>query len=506
MVLSYKKGALATLAAACLVVGCNLVTSVTPTRITRLFLDDSSGAVGEGRFTPIQIDPASEDSAGPQLIATGDIDGDGLIDVASAWNQTKPMQIHLQRIIDNTIVFETVILAGDFPLIIAAGIEIADMDGDGRNDVVVLVKETGVFARCRFTGEFLDAENTPAGLIMIFYQPDNPDDINSPIAWQDVVLQQSETAGQPPALPETPEEGGYTSLSVADIDGANGPDIVVAFNADDCEGGQGNRIEFYPNPGPALARQSNGWAPQLIDTDAPTVKAVTTFDVDRDGDLDIVYTYPNAFGSNVRWSRNPTIDIPDAFHLTDGTWQRGVIGHVFTGADMITPGDIDNDGITDLLVRSSNGRVIQWFKGPENPTSAPVRNITWQVYTIAEFISREPQAINLGDLDMDGQLEVAASAQGAVMWFDVVEGGSVFDQWEENLLIDDSPPDSDQPPAVTDPNVEQEEIQTTATIVNDVEVVDIDGDGLPDILAPLDRKAQSGLTNDGIVWFRNNGS
>ncbi len=505
MVLSYRKGVGITLSTACLIVGCNLIGGIAPNRITRLFLDDSSGAVGEGRFTPIQIDPQSEDSAGPQLIATGDIDGDGLVDVASVWNQSKPLQIHLQRIIDNTITFETVTLAGDFPIIISAGIEIADMDGDGRNDIVLLIKETGVFARCRFTGEFLDGQDTPAGMIVVFYQPDDPASINSPIAWEDVILQQSQTAGGPPALPEVPETGGYTSMTIADIDGVNGPDITVAFNADECEGGLGNRVELYTNPGPGTARQSNAWAPVVIDTDAPEIKAVTAFDVDRDGDLDLVYTFPTARGSNIRWSRNPVIDIPDAFHLTDGTWQRGAIGQLFTGADVIASGDIDNDGITDLLVRSTDGKIIQWYKGPQRPTTAPVRNVTWQVFTVAEFLTREPQAVSLGDLDLDGQLEIVASAQGAVMWFDLFEDGTVFDQWEENLLIDDSPVDSAQTPAVTDPNVDQNEIETDATIINNVRVVDLDGDGLPDIVATLDRKGQSGLTNDGIVWFRNNG-
>jgi hypothetical protein len=33
--------------------------------------------------------------------------------------------------------------------------------------------------------------------------------------------------------------------------------------------------------------------------------------------------------------------------------------------------------------------------------------------------------------------------------------------------------------------------------------VDLDGDGRNDIVGTLDRRANSGLTNDRLVWYRN---
>lgn len=483
--------------------GCGLVIPFVPERITNLFLDEGAGAVGRNMFDPIQIDPRSEDSAGPHFAVAGDIDGDGLIDVATAWNQSKPLQIHFQRRIDGEVVFESMTLAGDFPITIVSGLAVEDMDGDGHADIVVLIKDTGVFARCRSNGGVLDEEDAPAGLIIIYFGPDDASDVTSPFAWKDVELSQSDTAGAAPSDPTKPEEGGYTSMTLADIDGQNGQDIIVAWNANDCEGG-GNRVEFYTNPGPDTARQSNAWAPFMVDFDAPAVNSVAAFDVDRDGDQDIVATYPNARGSGIRWLRNPRIDIPDAFHLSDGTWQRGSIGEVSTGSDILVPGDIDQDGITDVVVRSTAGKVILWFKGPDNPTTDPLRNIPWQVYTIAEFKDRTPEALALGDIDADGQLEVIVSAQGAILWFNVFEGSTVFDQWQENMLLDDNPPDLHRP-AVTDPNVDRNEISEDSTFINTVGVVDLDGDGLPDIISTLDRRGLSGVTNDAVIWYRNTG-
>ena len=37
-------------------------------------------------FSAIQVDPRSEDSAGPQFVVAADLDSDGLLDLVSAWN------------------------------------------------------------------------------------------------------------------------------------------------------------------------------------------------------------------------------------------------------------------------------------------------------------------------------------------------------------------------------------------------------------------------------------
>lgn len=510
-----RRGVMGAAALSLAVGGCQAIAPFFPESITRLFLDTGAGAVGMNLFSQIQIDPASEDSAGPHFVAAGFVDGDDYIDVVSAWNESKPLEIHFQRRDqDGEVTFDTITLAGDFPISIVSGLAIEDMDGDGQNDIVVLVKDTGVFARCRATGEDLDSEDSPAGVIVIFFSPvpqpndgsdDDPNDelrFTNALRWEGVELSQSKTAGASPADATKPEEGGFTDMAIGDIDGVNGPDIVVAWNAAECEGG-GNRVEYYANPGSGTARQPSAWAPQLVEFDVPAVKSVALADVDRDGDMDILMTYPTARGGNVRWRRNPLIDFPDPFHLSDGTWQRGVIGEVATGADIITTGDIDQDGITDVVVRSTAGLLLQWFKGPENPTTSPVRSISWQVFSIAEFTSRVPEAIVLGDIDGDGRLELVASAQGALLWFDPFESATPFDQWNEHLLIDDDA-SGGATPALTDPNVNPTEISEGSTFINGVVVIDLDGDGLTDIISTLDRRGGSGLTNDAIIWYRNN--
>ena len=39
--------------------------------------------------------------------------------------------------------------------------------------------------------------------------------------------------------------------------------------------------------------------------------------------------------------------------------------------------------------------------------------------------------------------------------------------------------------------------------MNDVLIVDLDGDGQADFIATLDRQTQSGLSDDALIWYRN---
>jgi hypothetical protein len=184
-------------------------------------------------------------------------------------------------------------------------------------------------------------------------------------------------------------------------------------------------------------------------------------------------------------------------------WQTGIVGQLPTGADVIRLADVDADGIADVIVRSTVGGLVQWLKGPPGPTTTPIRSIPWQVYTLAEFTERIPVALAVGDLNADDQPEVIVSAAGGLAWFDSQAAPSVYDQWIENLIIDDEPPGTPgSAPATTDPNVTASEV-AGSTVINSILVVDLDGDGAMDLVAPLDRSGLSGLTNDALAWFRN---
>ncbi len=476
-------------------------------------------------FQAFQVDPPAEDSAGPQFVVAEDLDDDGLTDLVSAWNQSQPVQIHLQRRSESgEIRFETTTLAGNIPVVRVAGLAVTDFDRDGRADVAVLVKESGLedAPSCldgdEATGRFY------AGLVIVYFGPSDSAETNQALAWDEVRVAPSFLAGQRGPVAGPPEEEGYTAMSAGDMDNDGDMDLVVAINSA-CSGANAETL-IFTNPNAAAIRNGS-WSLFIVPDEFPKskgpllddqdfepdskIKDVQLGDVDGDGDLDIVASFPNAGSLNIRWYRNPILDVQDDYHITNGSWQVGTVGQVeprsgfedLGGADIVRLGDIDRDGILDVVVRSTGGRVVQWLQGPSGPTTAPLRHIPWRVYTIAEFIERIPEAIALGDVSGDGQLDLIAAAEGGIVWFESQGAPSVTDQWIENIIIDDlAPGRPNNSPATTDPNVSPNEV-AGGTFINTLLVVDLDGDGREDVVGTLDRSGLSGLSNDALAWLRN---
>jgi len=452
-------------------------------------------------FKAIQVDPKAEDTAGPQFVVADDLDGDGRTDVVSAWNQSQPVQIHLQRVNSaGDTIFETVTLASSVPVVTVSGLAVADFDQDGHSDIAVMLKSTlGSQSGC------LDSENPTAeglnGLIMVYLGPSDSSKVNQALSWTEVPLEASRLQGKGDAS-ALPEQGGFSSMKMGDIDLDGDMDLVVAWNSS-CNNDNTADVVLFTNLGGAAVRDRTWTGAKIPDAVAhgDLIKDVALGDVDGDGDLDIVATYPDATSMNVRWFRNPTVDVPDSFHVSDGTWQTGTIGQVATSADTLQTADLDGDGNLDVLVRSSAGKVLQWFRGRGvESATLPVANIQWQVYTLAEFTNREPQAIAVTDLNGDGQNEVIAAAGGALAWFNAKTAPSVFDQWTTNLILDDDT--ADMGLAATDPNAAPGDLMGT-TFINSICVVDLDRDGREDLLITLDRSGLSGISSDALVWLRN---
>jgi hypothetical protein len=192
---------------------------------------------------------------------------------------------------------------------------------------------------------------------------------------------------------------------------------------------------------------------------------------------------------------------------------------VDTAADVIAIGDIDNDGSDDVLVRSIDGRIVQWFRrpnqlvvSPEFPPADPLPtrfNFPWQVFTLTELSDNVPEAIAVGDITGDGLNDVMVAYEGGVYWFDATVGDSAYDPWFPNAIIQDVPSatagtaaEGTGGGAAPGSGVGVGEVDIT-TRINDLLVVDLDLDGRLDIVGTLDRRSGSGLSDDRLVWYRN---
>ncbi len=539
-------------------------------------------------FTAFQIDPVSEDSAGPKFVVSGDVDQDGLLDLVSAWNQSQPVQLHLQRRDpQGNISFRTITLAGTSPVAIVGGLAVGQINGDGWLDVVILVKGTGSGTFCPTPDGPVEVSRTE-GEIIVLFNPGTVTAIPDGDSWTELILVNPLVAdrwihNQFPGNEEmpieeakvTPENSGFTSLVVADIDGQPGDEIVVALNTGECEGlGQKppvNTVDLWINPGGVSAETASNWGaagpggfsgglPITLMMNLPQVKDIKVMDVDDDGDLDVVATWTNSLSGNILWARNPLTpsglgavtsgaldggaDVcldglndgmacpngdadcvgppngmcqPTSWRYVTSSWDERPVGHLDTGADMLAIGDIDQDGFEDVVVRSTLGQIVQWFRRPQGteivqpefPPSDPVPdrlNFPWPVFTLTEFNAQEPSAIGLGDLTGNGVLDLVLAVEGGVWWY---EGPSdpeeIFGAWAPNPIIQDEGGDPSggvtPDPGVPGAGVGVDAVDTS-TSINALLVVDLDEDGRNDIIGTLDRRSGAGLSDDRLVWYR----
>lgn len=89
--------------------------------------------------------------------------------------------------------------------------------------------------------------------------------------------------------------------------------------------------------------------------------------------------------------------------------------------------DIDADGCMDLLVATRTGREIIWW---ENCDTAP--GIYWTKHYIYEYATNYINALTAGDLDGDGDVDVAACVYG-LFWWENLGGGL---SWTMHVLDD----------------------------------------------------------------------
>ncbi|TGE28783.1 FG-GAP-like repeat-containing protein [Hymenobacter metallicola] len=122
--------------------------------------------------------------------------------------------------------------------------------------------------------------------------------------------------------------------------------------------------------------------------------SVATADVDGDGDLDVLTTNSTTQVVTVRLNNGSGVFAPPATGAT--------VGVGYNSASVVT-GDVDGDGDLDLLTANSDNNTISVrLNNGAGGFAAPASNS--EVY-----VGSGPRSVALGDVDGDGDLDLAAS-------------------------------------------------------------------------------------------------
>lgn len=284
------------------------------------------------------------------------------------------------------------------------------------------------------------------GQIVYLHSPTDP---RNSAGWTLSVIAESEGTGF----------GQWADVAVGNIDDVNGLDIVAPL------AGPG-RVSWFKSPASNIVN-GTGWLRTDIDATTRTnASGVALDDFNGDGNTDVISTALDESAARVAWYQNPTNPQTDA-------WTKFTVGNLAAPSRVITA-DLNVDGRTDVLAVNQPGRQIGWYIRPVTATT------TWTNagFLLTTYTTALPLDAKAADIEGNGQPDVVAATNSTstLRWFMPTPGQTQTAQWLENNIDD-----------IT------ESIQRIA-------LGDIDGDGRPDLVTPLQA---SSTANDSIAWFEN---
>jgi hypothetical protein len=221
-----------------------------------------------------------------------------------------------------------------------------------------------------------------------------------------------------------------SGLFIADIDNDNDQDIIGAAIND-------NEVAWWRNDGGNPIQ----WTKEVIDDNYGGAIYLCAEDINGDGHLDIIATAAIAH-QVCWWSNSGGVPIQ---------WTKHLIVSNYTEAHGIIAIDLDKDQKMDILSTAAALNKITWWK---NETGT---GLSWIEQTIDNNFNYT-QSISAGDFNLDGHTDIVAAALNAhqIAWYKNDGGNPV--QWIKNTIANNF------------------------SMAHSVEVCEINGDSLPDIL------------------------
>ena len=389
-----------------------------------LIVVDAAPAIADDQiWTRHTIDDSSRGADGVRL---ADINGDGLLDIATGWEEGGIIRVYHHPGFAKS--------RDKWPAVTVGRVAspedavFADLDGDGATDVI---------SSCE----------GKTRTMFIHWAPANANDALHPAAWT--------TA----AIPATADRTQWMFCVPAQIDGQPGVDLIVASKGKD---GLIGWLQAPEDP-----RNLNDWKLHTI-APAGWIMSLMSTDIDGDGDDDVLASDRRGAGRGCFWLENPGTGGP----LTK-PWRKHTIGTENREVMFLDYGDVDGDGLQDVVVPSKPGEILVHRRRPGT-------TVAWETSKIPfpENVGTGKSAA-VADINNDGHADIVLSFENAkgvsgVVWLEQLRSGAGETTWHQHDL---SGP--------------------TGTKFDFAATFDIDGDGDLDVLTCEERE------NLGVIWYEN---
>jgi hypothetical protein len=421
------------------IIGCLLIVAV------------ARPAFAADRDTSWKLHTIDDSSRGADGVRLADVNGDGLLDIATGWEEGGVVRVCLNPGAAKVKERWPSVTVGEVTS--AEDAVLVDLDSDGRLDVVsccegktrqVYVhwqrrasKEPGRVAPTSDESRSSSTGSTPAGSLL---------DARS---WSTE------------SIPALKDKAMWMFCLPMQIDGKHGVDLVIGGKNKDAEIGW---LEAPPNP-----RDLSAWKWHPLRPVGWTMSLVP-FDMDGDGDLDIVASDRKGKNHGCFWLENPGTG-----EAIFKPWAEHRIGGSPGDPMFLDLADLDRDGLVDVIVPLADRRLLFHRRTAAKPPA-------WETHVINLPANvKRGKGARVADIDLDGRLDIAVTTEGLK--------GDLGAFW---LSYRDRPTDAEW---IAHPISAGDDPQGLK--LDRAELLDLDGDGDLDMITTEER------SRFGVIWWEN---
>ena len=299
-----------------------------------------------------------DSSRGADGVRPLDINGDGLLDLVTGWEEGGRIRAYLHPGTDH--------VKDKWPAVTVGAVKspedavFADLDGDGNIDVI---------SSCE----------GKTRSVYVHWGPSRPALLDA-------------TSWQTEAFPELQSRQMFMFCLPMQIDGRGGIDLVLGSKGTDAQ------VSWLQSPNNPRQLVDWTWDPLY---EAGWIMSLFSTDMDHDGDLDILLTDRKGNSRGCKWLENPG-DVPAA---SGAKWRTHLVGGASTEVMFAIQGDLDQDGLEDILC-AAKGAGVQFFR------RTSLSGQEWETFEIPMPPDcGSGKGVQMDDLNGDGRMDLIVSCE-----------------------------------------------------------------------------------------------